>query len=562
MRDETLRIAICQQNPAVGDFVGNRDKIITAYDTAVAGGADVAVFGEGIISGYYAYDMMQKPAFIASCEQVLADVQHYTQGKRTAMIVGCPTLADRTLHTDMDNRIAHLSAVVLCDGKRLHTHHKVYLANDGVCVDSREVYRSRIAAEDCKPFVFEGVKIGVSICNDVWTDSVCDALHAHGADVIVTINASPFYYGKQPLRYKQVSDRIARIKTPMVYVNDTGGYDGVLSDGNSFVMDKHGAVVTQCPEFATGVYMTDFDTDFTPVFTSVSHTRCVAMDFYPCLWRACSFGLQQYVEKNGFKSVVLGLSGGIDSALVAALAVDALGAENVQAVMMPSPYTHPDSLDDAKQCADILGVRYHTVDITPMMRAFAAAFAPLMADTEPDITEENIQARIRGSVVMGLSNKFGWLALSTGNKSENAVGYATLYGDMCGGFNPIKDIYKTDVFKLCLWRNTQGVAIPPRIISKPPSAELRPDQQDTDSLPPYDVLDGILKCFIEGDLNVAQTVQQGYDVDTVRHIWRLLHTAEHKRKQSAPGLKLTRRDLTYDRLYPITNAYAQQDDNT
>ncbi len=550
-----MRIAICQQNPAVGDFVGNRDKIYSAYDKAVVAGADIAVFGEGIISGYYAYDMIQKPAFIANCERVLSELQGYTAGKDTAMIVGCPTLADASLYTDMDNRIAHMSAVVLCNGKRIHTHHKMQLANDGVCVDSREVYGSRLDTTACAPFVFKGAKIGITICNDVWTDAVCDSLHKNGADVILTINASPFYYGKQSLRYKQIANRIRRIKIPMVYVNDTGGYDGVLSDGNSFVMDAHGTVVTQCPTFITGVFMTDFDADFIPR----SDTHHMALDFYPCLWRACTFGLQQYVQKNGFKGVVLGLSGGIDSALVASIAVDALGAKNVHTFMMPSPYTSQHSLDDAKQCADLLGVSYDIINIAPMMRAFDGALSPLMADTTPDTTEENIQARIRGNIIMALSNKFGWLALSTGNKSENAVGYATLYGDMCGGFNPIKDIYKTDVFQLCTWRNTQGTVIPHRIITKPPSAELCPNQKDQDCLPPYDILDGILKCFIEDDLNVAQTIQQGYDSVIVKRIWRLLHLAEYKRKQSASGVKVTKRDLTYDRLYPITNAYAQQD---
>ena len=554
----TLRIAICQQNPAVGDFTGNTQKILSAYDTAINNGADIAVFGEGIISGYYAYDMMQKPSFIAKCQAVISELQSYSKGKDTALIVGCPTLADTSRHTDMDNRIAYLSAITLYDGEILHIHHKINMANDGVCVDSREAFRPQNGATDCIPFLFKGAKIGVTICNDIWTDTVCDTLSAQGTNIIIAVNASPFYYGKQQVRYKQALNRIQRNKIPIVYVNDTGGYDGVLADGNSFVMDKNGTVITQCPEFKTGVYITDFDTCFTPS----SNTHHTALDFYPCLWRACVFGLQQYVQKNGFKGVVLGLSGGIDSALVATIAVDALGADNVHTVLMPSPYTSQESLIDAKHCANLLGIQCDTIHITPMMSAFDNAFAPLMQDTHTDTTEENIQARIRGNIIMALSNKFGWLALTTGNKSENAVGYATLYGDMCGGFNPIKDIYKTDVFKLCAWRNTLSPVIPERIISKPPSAELRPDQKDADSLPPYEILDGILKCFIESDLNVAQTAKQGYDIITVKHIWRLLHLAEYKRKQSAPGLKLTQRDFTYDRWYPITNAYPYQDNDT
>lgn len=552
-----MRIAICQQNPAVGDFGGNIAKIKRAYDTAVAKNADIAVFSEGIISGYYAYDMMQKPAFIAKCHTALDEVVAYTRGKHTAMIVGCPTRAEPPHHTPLESRIAHITAVLIMDGKIVHTHHKVSMADEGVCIDSRVVVPSPDSVHDCTCVGVHGGRIGIAICEDIWTDDVCDSLASDGAEIIVAINASPFYYGKITQRHTQVKNRITKTRVPMVYVNEVGGYDGIVSDGASFVMDKHGTITTQCPEFETGVYMVDFDNTNTPL---PAHHNLL-LDFYPCLWRATTYGLKQYTDKNRFKGAVLGLSGGIDSALVASIATDALGANNVHALIMPSPYTRPDSIVDATQCANMLGISHEIIDITPMMQAFETALAPIMQGMKPDTTEENIQARIRGNIVMAVSNKYKWLALTTGNKSENAVGYATLYGDMCGGFNPIKDIYKTDVFALSTWRNTQGMCIPERIITKPPSAELRDNQQDSDSLPPYDILDGILKCFIEHDFNIAQTVQHGYDTHIVRHIWTLLHQAEHKRQQSALGLKLSVRDFSYDRLYPITNAYPYQDDH-
>ncbi|MGB1361068.1 MAG: NAD+ synthase [Alphaproteobacteria bacterium] len=536
-----LKISIHQTSPSVGDFDGNFEIIKSAYEQSLANDCDIAVFAEGTVHGYYAFDLLQSKDFLQSCENTIQKIAELTTGNKTAIIVGSATLSNSTKSFN--------SVVVLMNGKIVYTNHKNAMADEGACIDSREFKSGDLN----KPFEINGVKIALPICNDIWEQDVCKVA-VQGSDLAISINASPYNYGKLTLRHDVVKQRIDDFKIPFIYTHDVGGYDGVLNDGGSFAINTDKSLAMQLPQFETATSTIEYKDG---VLSSNTNTPIAETDenFAPTIWNACCFGLKEYVRKNGFNGVVLGLSGGVDSAITATMAVDALGAENVHTVMMPSPYTSQESLIDAKALVDNLGINYETINIEPMMNAFNESFSAIMQGTEKDTTEENIQARIRGSIVMALSNKFGYLALTTGNKSENAVGYATLYGDMCGGFNLIKDIYKTDVFKLCHWRNKSGEVIPQNIISKPPTAELRENQTDQDSLPEYDILDGILKCLIENRMSINDTVKQGYDKDTVKKIWKLLNLAEYKRQQSAVGLKLTSCDFSYDRLYPISNSY-------
>lgn len=536
-----LKIAICQTSPYVGNFDKNYETIKKSYEYATQNNCDIAVFAEGTIHGYYAFDLFQSKHFIDACMEKINDIAELTKNSKAAIIIGSATKSKTELPLN--------SAIVMIDGKVVHMTHKRRLANESACIDSRQ-FDTGLPK---KPFAINGVKISMPICHDIWSEQNCIDI-IQDSELVISINASPYYYGKLSKRHNVVKSLATKIKIPFIYMNDAGAYDGVLNEGGSFAYNPDGSLAMQLPQFKTKNTIINYDNG---VLSSDENKEIYEdeYNFCPTIWEACCFGLKQYVDKNRFNGVVLGLSGGIDSAITAAIAVDALGAEKVHTIMMPSRYTSKDSLDDANELIKNLGVANEVIDIEPMVNVFEKSFKNLMQGTQADATEENIQARIRGNIIMSISNKFGYLALTTGNKSENAVGYATLYGDMCGGFNVIKDIYKTDIFKICKWRNKDKEIIPKSIISKAPSAELRENQTDQDNLPEYEILDEILKCFIEERKSVKQTIKSGFDKDTVEKIWKLLHIAEYKRKQSAVGLKLTSCDFDYDRLYPISNDF-------
>jgi NAD+ synthase len=411
--------------------------------------------------------------------------------------------------------------------------------------------------------VFNGVRIGVPICEDVWTPDVVECIAETGGEILLIPNGSPYEFGKTDVRVQLGVKRVIESGLPFAYVNQVGGQDEVVYDGGSFVLGADRALKAKLASFREEIATVEFR-------RGQKGWECLPGPIAPELsdieqvYQAMMLGLRDYVNKTGFPSVVIGLSGGVDSALTAAVAADALGPSRVNTIMMPSPYTSAHSLEDAKACAEALGIKYEIVDITPAMEAFRKMLLPLFGNRKEDVTEENIQSRARGVTLMAVSNKLGSMVVTTGNKSEMAVGYATLYGDMCGGFNVLKDVYKTTVFDLCQWRNThlplgamgnKGVVIPQRIITKPPSAELRADQKDEDSLPPYPTLDAILRGLIERDLSAEELTKEGFDRATVDRIWRLLETAEYKRRQAPPGVKITSRAISKERRYPIVNGF-------
>ncbi len=448
---------------------------------------------------------------------------------------------------------------MLKGGKVIAVRHKVHLPNYDV-FDEKRVFD---AGEMPGPVDIDGVRVGFPICEDIWEDDVCECLAETGAEILVVPNGSPYTRTKQDRRMQVAVARVVESELPMVYVNQVGGQDELVFDGASFVLGADRSLKMQLPAFVEAVDTVTFEREaggFVPARGTMA--RLPGLD--EAEWAATMLGLRDYVGKNGFPGVVLGLSGGIDSAICAAIAVDALGPDKVHCIMMPYRYTSSDSLSDAADVAERLGVRYDTVAIAPAVEGMSEQLAPLFEGREPDLTEENIQSRIRGATLMAVSNKFGAMVVTTGNKSEVSVGYATLYGDMNGGYNPIKDLYKTEVFRLCRWRNgakpegalgPDGVVIPERIIDKPPTAELRENQRDDDSLPPYDVLDAILRRLIEDEASLAEIVAEGHDETVVRRVDHLLHIAEYKRRQAAPGVKISQKNFGRDRRYPITNRY-------
>ncbi|RMD63073.1 MAG: NAD+ synthase, partial [Alphaproteobacteria bacterium] len=414
------------------------------------------------------------------------------------------------------------------------------------------------------PVNFRGVRLGIPICEDMWGPEVCECLAESGAEILIVPNGSPYEMGKADVRLQLAVARVTETGLPLMYVNQVGGQDELVFDGASFVLDAGCNLRAQLPMFREALAVVDLSRDAEGGWVCDDGPREAPPEGIEPIYGALQLGLRDYVNKNRFKGIVLGLSGGIDSALSAAIAVDALGAERVHCVMMPSPYTSRESLEDAGECARLLGVRLDTVGIEPAMTAFDAMLKPAFDDLPPDTTEENIQARSRMITLMAFSNKFALMLLSTGNKSEMSVGYATLYGDMAGGFNVLKDVYKTTVYRLAHWRNQTlprgglgppGRVIPERILTKAPSAELKPHQTDQDTLPPYETLDAILECLIEDEMSIDEIVARGHDHDTVARVWRMLDGAEYKRRQACPGVKITRRAFGRDRRYPITNAF-------
>ncbi|ANI77775.1 MULTISPECIES: NAD+ synthase [Sphingobium] len=546
---DKLVIALAQMTQSVGDLTANADAMLEWRSRAE--GADLIVFPELQLIGYPPEDLVLKPALVDRANHELDRLAQATADGGSAMLVGTVVASQGVLF----NVVALLE-----NGAVTAIRQKRELPNYGTFDEKRLFAPGPLPA----PIDFKGVKIGVPICEDIWFPFVTAHLRAEGAEILISPNGSPFEIDKDDRRINGVAGtRVRETGLPLVYLNRVGGQDELVFDGASFVMGADRSIAHQLPDWEEALVLTHWE-KWDGQWVCIPGERH-ALDARPAdIYNAMVLGLRDYVNRNGFPGVVLGLSGGIDSALSAAVAVDALGPGRVWCVMMPSRFTSQDSLDDAVECARLLGVRYDTIPIEPAVDAFDTMLAPAFEGRQRDLTEENLQSRIRGVTLMGLSNKFGYMLLTTGNKSEMSVGYATIYGDMAGGYSVLKDAYKTTVFDLSRWRNenlpslamgSSGAVMPDRVITKPPSAELREDQKDEDSLPPYEVLDPILYGLVEEELSVEQLVARGFDKDVVARIERLLYVAEYKRRQSPPGVKLGIRNFGRDRRYPITNAF-------
>ena len=569
-----LRVALCQINTVVGDLGGNARRIIGALDTADDAGADLAVFPELAITGYPPEDLLLKPGFVSDNVAALAEVAAATTDGGCAAVVG---------FVDAGGDL-HNAAAVCAGGEVRGVYRKQELPNYGV-FDEARYFTAGTGAEEL--YLIGGVRVGVSVCEDAWDPSGPIAAQAGaGAELMVNINASPYYAQRGRERERMLATRAADASCPLVYVNVVGGQDELVFDGASLVFDAGGHKLAALAQFEEEVVA--FDVDVAPVYrkrlldprgrhlgpplpvvtiTGKPRNPAGAPRLEPTtsrplgdeeeVYKALVLGTRDYVVKNCFSDVVIGLSGGIDSSMVAAIAVDALGAGHVHGVSMPSRYSSDHSVSDAEALARALGIDYRTVAIEAAHATLLEMLAPSFAGREPDITEENLQSRIRGIILMALSNKFGWLVLTTGNKSEAAVGYSTLYGDTAGGFAVIRDVPKTLVYRLARWRNrAPGGAIPPAVLTKAPSAELRPDQRDDESLPPYEVLDPVLEAYVEGDLTAGELVESGFDPEVVHRVVRLVDLAEYKRRQTPPGVRVTPKAFGKDRRVPITNRYS------
>ena len=543
-----LDILLAQLNQMMGDLGGNADAMLAVR--ADAGDVDLILFPELQLIGYPPEDLVLKPALVARAAAELGRMAAVTADGGPAMLVGTVVAEEGRL----------FNAVALLDGGAVTAiRRKVELPNYGT-FDEKRLFASGPPPE---PILFRGVALGVPICEDIWFPAVCAHLKARGAEILLVPNGSPYEFDKDELRIMLARGRVAEVGLPLAYLNRVGGQDELAFDGSSFVLNGDGALAAQLPDWEESLFRSVWEKG--PTGWRCRPGPIHALDPEPAdVYHAMLVGLRDYVNRNRFPGVVLGLSGGIDSALSAAVAVDALGADRVWCVMMPSRFTSQDSLDDAAECARLLGCRLDSIPIEPAVAAFDAMLAPSFAGRAPDIAEENIQSRIRGVTLMALSNKFGHMVLTTGNKSEMSVGYATIYGDMAGGYSVLKDAYKTSVFALSRFRNETkpslalgppGPVMPERVITKPPTAELRADQKDSDSLPPYEILDPILEGLVEEERSVDELVAQGFDRSTVVRIERLLYVAEYKRRQAPPGVKLGSRNFGRDRRYPITNAF-------
>ena len=552
----TLRIATAQLNPTVGDVSGNLLLAREARADAARHGADLILFTELFIAGYPPEDLVLKPAFVEACDNAVKELAKDTADGGPAVLIGSPLQRKSGLH----------NAVVLLDnGKVQAERFKVDLPNYGE-FDEKRVFQPGPMPG---PVNFRDVRLGIPVCEDIWGDfGVCETLAESGAEMLLVPNGSPYYRGKVDIRHQVVIKQVIESELPAIYANQLGGQDELVFDGASFAINADKTLAFQMSQFEPSVSVSTWKKDKDGQWRCDNGPMSVIPEAEEADYRACMLGFRDYVNKNGFKNVVLGLSGGIDSAICAALAVDALGEERLRTVMLPYEYTSEESFDDAKACAKALGCRYDIVPIHEPVEGFVNALNPLFEGTNEGVTEENLQSRTRGTILMAISNKFGSMVVTTGNKSEMSVGYATLYGDMNGGFNPIKDLYKMQVYSLARWRNgnvppgalgPSGEVIPQNIIDKAPSAELRPDQTDQDSLPPYPVLDDILECLVEMEMGTDEIAARGHDRDLVHRIEHLLYIAEYKRRQSAPGVKITRKNFGRDRRYPITNRFRDRD---
>ncbi len=546
-----LRIAVAQLNPVMGDIAGNLAKARAARAEAARMQADLILFTELFISGYPPEDLVLKPSFLAACEKAVQELASDTADGGPGVIIGTPLKRESGLH----NSIAVLDA-----GEVIAERFKVDLPNYGE-FDEKRVFE---AGPMPGPINFRGVRIGIPICEDIWGDlGVAETLAESGAEILLVPNGSPYHRAKMDRRHQVVLKQVIETELPMVYANQVGGQDELVFDGGSFAFNADRSLCLQMPQFAEQISLTIWNKE-NDGWRCEEGEKAILPEGLEADYSACMLGLRDYVNKNGFKDVVLGLSGGIDSAICAALGVDALGKDRVRCIMLPYRYTSDESLKDAADCAKALGVRYDIVPIAAPVEGFLEALHPLFSGTESGVTEENLQSRARGTILMAVSNKFGSMVVTTGNKSEMSVGYATLYGDMNGGFNPIKDVYKMQVYAMSEWRNSHvpngalgpsGEVIPHNIISKAPSAELRENQTDQDSLPPYPVLDDILECLVENEMSNTEIAARGYPLETVQRIEHLLYLAEYKRRQSAPGVKITKKNFGRDRRYPITNRF-------
>lgn len=533
-----MKIAIAQINCTLGDLAGNAAKIADYAQRAKAQGADIVLTPEFSLCGYPPEDLLLRDGFYLACDAALRDLAAQVQG--ITVIVGHPHEVGKQRYN---------AASILRDGKIVDTYHKHSLPNHSVFDEERYFARGN---EPCL-IEMEGIKFGIVICADVWHEHAAIRAKEAGAEILLVLNASPYHFNKQITRYETIRDRIGDTGLAVIYANMVGAQDELVFDGASFVMDDKGDLTHQFPAFDEVLGIVELQGG-----KLVEGTRISVEKNEASIYRALCLGVRDYIQKNRFPGVLLGLSGGIDSALTLAVAVDALGADKVRAVMMPSPYTAQISIDDSREMVRLLGVGYEELDIVPTFDALQGTLAPLFKGLPADTTEENLQARIRGVLLMALSNKSGSLVLTTGNKSEMTVGYATLYGDMAGGFAVLKDVSKTWVYRLSNYRNTLGRVIPERIITRPPSAELRPDQKDQDSLPPYDVLDAIMSCYVEKNMNIGEIIALGYAEADVRQVVKLIRIAEYKRRQAPVGVRITDRGFGKDWRYPITVRYQDQ----
>jgi len=547
---DKLRIVLAQLNPTVGALQENLELARNALRDAEAANADILMLGELFLTGYFPEDLLLKPQFVNEAVAAAKKLATETLGLGLSLLLP-------SVWFDGDELV---NAVLLCENGQINdVVIKHELPNDDVFYERRYFQAGGLP----EPFEIKGVRIGVPICEDIWHKPVCKALAKAGAEILFCPNGSPYWRNKHHQRRDLIRARISETGLPILYLNQIGGQDELVFDGASFGMSAQGKLVFEGESFKTDLIISDWIKSGT-VWECVDGPMVDLVSVDEAPWRACVLGLRDYLRKNGFKKVVLGLSGGIDSAVVAAIAVDALGAQNVHCIMLPYRYTSKDSLKDAKNCAKRLGVRYDIVSIGDPVDTALEQINPLFDDLPEDVTEENIQSRMRGTVLMAVSNKLGSMLLTTGNKSEMAVGYATIYGDMNGGFNPIKDLLKMQVYYLADWRNNHmpddclgpaSAVIPQSIIDKAPSAELRDNQTDQDILPPYPVLDAIIEGLVEEELSVKEIVARGFDLNTVKRIEKLLYVAEYKRRQSAPGPKLTEKAFGIGRKYPITNGF-------
>jgi NAD+ synthase len=549
---DRLAIAVAQLNPTVGDLAGNVQKARAARADGRRDGADLIAFAELFIAGYPPEDLVLKPAFQAACRAKIEELARETSDGGPAMLVGTPWLAD-------DGRL-HNAYCLLDQGAIAAVRFKVDLPNYGVFDEKRVFVPGPLPG----PISFRGVRIGIPICEDIWGAEVVECLAETGAELMIVPNGSPYWRNKDDVRLNIAVARVTESSLPLIYINQVGGQDELVFDGASFGLNADCSLGFQLPAFREQVTTVRYARSSNGWRCTDGPLVVAADDPDQEDYTACMLGLRDYVGKNGFGGVVLGLSGGIDSALVAALSVDALGPERVHCVMLPYRFTSQASVEDAPQVARALGVRHDVVPIEKAVAGLEATLAPLFVGKARDVTEENLQARARGTILMAFSNKFGLMVVTTGNKSEMSVGYATLYGDMNGGYNPIKDLYKTEVYRLARLRNhwkpigalgRDGAVVPERIITRAPSAELRENQTDQDSLPPYDVLDAILERLVEREEPIAKIVDDGFDRDVAMKVARMLDLAEYKRRQAAPGVKVTLRNFGRDRRYPIVNRF-------